>query len=102
MKRMTRTWWLAALLATACQPHEVDRIPVVEATIADIQEAILSGRTTCRDVVQAYLDRIETYDEATGLNAITVVNPNALSTADAIDRAIANHDGAIIDHARLQ
>ena len=85
-----RALWLAALLVTACQPREVDRFPVVEASIADIQEAILSERTTCRDVVQAYLDRIETYDEATGLNAITVVNPNALSTADAIDRAIAN------------
>jgi Asp-tRNA(Asn)/Glu-tRNA(Gln) amidotransferase A subunit family amidase len=38
-------------------------------------------------VVQAYLDRIETYDEAT-VNAITVVNPNALTRADEIDASI--------------
>ena len=87
---MKRILWLPLCLVAACQPREADRFPVVEATIADIQEAILSGRTTCRAVVQAYLERIEAYDQPTGLNAITVVNPNALETADAIDRAIAN------------
>jgi Asp-tRNA(Asn)/Glu-tRNA(Gln) amidotransferase A subunit family amidase len=51
---------------------------VVEVTIAQIQDEIRSGRTTCRFVVQAYLDRIESYDEVT-VNAITVVNPNALA-----------------------
>jgi Asp-tRNA(Asn)/Glu-tRNA(Gln) amidotransferase A subunit family amidase len=60
---------------------------VVEATIAQVQEAILSGETTCRMVVQAYLDRIEAYDEAT-VNAITVLNPNALARADEIDAAV--------------
>ncbi len=82
--------WLPLCFAAACQPREADRFPVVEATIAGIQEAVLSGRTTCRGVVQAYLERIEAYDQPTGLNAITMVNPNALETADAIDRAIAN------------
>jgi len=38
-------------------------------------------------VVQAYLDRIEAYDEAT-VNAITVLNPNALPRADEIDAAV--------------
>ena len=87
---MKRILWLPLFFAAACQPRESDRFRVVEATIADIQEAVLSGRTTCREVVQAYLERIEAYDQPTGLNAITVVNPNALETADAIDRAIAN------------
>jgi Asp-tRNA(Asn)/Glu-tRNA(Gln) amidotransferase A subunit family amidase len=74
------------LLGTACDgsPQPMD---VVEATIAQIQTEIRSGRTTCRLVVQAYLDRIETYDEAT-VNAITVVNPNALTRADEIDASI--------------
>ena len=67
-------------------------IDVVEATIAQIQDQIRSGRTTCRLVVQAYLDRIETYDEAT-VNAITVVNPNALARADEIDDAIQAGEG---------
>ena len=74
------------LLGTACDgsPQPID---VVEVTIAQIQDQIRSGRTTCRLVVQAYLDRIETYDEAT-VNAITVVNPNALARADEIDEAV--------------
>ena len=70
---MKRILWLPLCLVAACQPREADRFPVVEATIADIQEAILSGRTTCRGVVQAYLERIEAYDQPTALNAITVV-----------------------------
>ncbi len=86
---MKRILWLPLCFVAACQPREADRFLVVEATIADIQEAILSGRTTCRGVVEAYLERIEAYDQPTGLNAITVVNPNALETAEAIDRAIA-------------
>ncbi len=60
---------------------------VVEATIGQVQDAVLAGRTTCRMVVQAYLDRIEAYDEAT-VNAITVVNPAALARADEIDAAL--------------
>ena len=76
---------LAVLAACGPQPQPVD---VVEATIGDIQEAISSGRTTCRMVVQAYIDRIEAYDKSTGLNAITVVNPNALNRADEIDAAL--------------
>lgn len=64
-------------------------ISVVEATIADLQTAILQGQTTCREIVQAYLDRIEAYDQSTGLNAITEVNPGALAKADSIDQLIA-------------
>ena len=89
MKPMTSSG-PAGLLATvlalslpACAPTP-GSIDVVEASIADLQDAILSGATTCRLVVQAYLDRIEAYDEST-VNAITVVNPNALSRADALD-----------------
>lgn len=64
---------------------------VVETTIAEVQAAILAGETTCRMVVQTHLARIEAYDEAT-VNAITVVNPNALSKADQIDAAVAAGD----------
>ncbi len=63
---------------------------VVEATIPQIQEAVRSGRTTCRQVVQAYLDRIRAYDVPRGIHAITVENPDALATADSLDRALAD------------
>ena len=32
-----------------------------------------------------YLDRIEAYDQQSGLNAFVVLNPNALSRADELD-----------------
>jgi putative CocE/NonD family hydrolase len=65
------------------------RPPVVEATIAGLQAAIRSGRSNCREIVQAHLDRIEAYDESTGLDAISMLNPRALERADAIDAALA-------------
>lgn len=74
-----------ALALTACGEQEPTPYPVVEATIDDIQSAIRDGRTTCRAVVEAHLARIEAYDKATGLGAITVLNPKALSKADALD-----------------
>lgn len=69
--------------ARAPEPFEV-----VEATLGDIRAVILDGRTTCRAVVEAYLARIEAYDEPTGLNAITEVNPRALERADQLDSAL--------------
>ncbi|MFN1836037.1 amidase [Balneola sp. MJW-20] len=83
--------FLAAISFTACtqtppiDPNEL----VVEASIAELQSAIIDGRITCREVVQAYLDRIEAYDRSTGLNAITELNPRALQRADSLDQALA-------------
>ena len=85
----SRAMKIAAVLAlvwfAGCQASAPEKIPVVEATIADIQDALRSSRTTCRLVVQAHIDRIEAYDRQSGLGAITVVNPGALERADAID-----------------
>jgi amidase len=87
---MRPTTLTVALLLASCQSSVVpERIPVVEITIAEIQQSIRSGQTTCRLVVQAYLDRIDAYDKDTGLSAITVVNPNALQRADDIDASLA-------------
>ncbi len=79
---------LAVFVAAACTAP-ASPFDVVDATIAEVQEAVLSGRVSCREVVQAYLDRIDAYDQSTGLNAITVVNPDALTRADEADAAVA-------------
>ncbi len=73
------------LLLACGRPEPID---VVETTIGTIQDAIRSGQTTCRMVVESYLERIDAYDDPTGMNAITVVNPNALARADEIDAAV--------------
>jgi amidase len=66
---------------------------VVGATIAETQAAIREGRTTCRAIVESYLARIQAYDQAPidglRLNAIVLINPNALAEADACDRSFA-------------
>ena len=77
----------AFAFAAACDRPDPAPIAVVEATIAGVQDAIFSGGTTCRIVVQAYLDRIEAYEDR--INAITVVNPTALDRADELDAALA-------------
>jgi amidase len=57
-----------------------------EPTIADIHAGFKAKTLTCRALVQMYLDRIEAYDKkGPALNAIVVVNPDALMLADALD-----------------
>lgn len=61
---------------------------VDETSIADIHAAMTSGSLTCRTLVETYLRRIDAYDkQGPAINAITVVNPDALATADSLDRA---------------
>ena len=63
-------------------------IPIVEATIADIQSAYSSGRTTACAVTQAHLDRIVAYDrKGPALGAIIVLNPHAVDEAERLDAA---------------
>jgi len=80
-------------LLTACGAHTqpLDShgdCAVIEATIGDLQAAIRAHRTTCRAIVETYIDRIHALDQPK-LNAITRIAPDALAQADAIDRAVA-------------
>jgi Asp-tRNA(Asn)/Glu-tRNA(Gln) amidotransferase A subunit family amidase len=60
-------------------------LDLIEATIADIHEGYRSGAYDAGAVTQYYLDRIAALDQPTGLNAIVVVNPNALARARELD-----------------
>jgi len=76
-------------LAAAAQPPAAP-FEVEEATIAGVHAAMLSGRLTCRALVDAYLRRIRAYDKnGPGVNAIVTVNPDARTLADALDRRFA-------------
>ncbi len=59
---------------------------VEETTITDVQAAYKSGASTATRVVQAYLDRIQAYDQAgPKLNIVIFLNPKALEEAAALD-----------------
>lgn len=64
-------------------------IDVVEASIAELREALEAGAVTSVQLVEAYLARIEQYDgagSATKLNAVIVRNEHALDEARASDK----------------
>ena len=61
---------------------------ILEATIDDLHGAYRSGSVTCREVVQAYLDRIEKFDKhGPVINALITVNSEALREAERLDAA---------------
>lgn len=66
------------LLLIGCQ---TGRFNYIETTLANVQQAIFDGSLTCEELVRGYIQRIETYDQSSGLNAITEINPNALRYA---------------------
>ena len=63
------------------------RYPVVEASIAELRAALESGATTSVALVEAYLARIEAYDQnGIHLNALVEFNPDARAEAEQSDR----------------
>ena len=58
-----------------------------EATIADLQAGMSSGRMTSHSITQLYMARIEELDrKGPTLRHVLEVNPDALSIADSLDR----------------
>jgi len=63
---LSRNLPVALLCAIVVTPRLVAQTPggfrIEEASISDIQSAIRSGQTTCKQVVQSYLDRVKAYN----------------------------------------
>lgn len=85
-------WCLAGLLAAIgaggrARAQQQPAAPhVEETTIAELHAAMRAGTLTCRALVEAYLERVEAYDRnGPALNALVVVNPDALRVADSLD-----------------
>ena len=58
-----------------------------EATIADLQSAMASGKRTARSITQLYLNRIAALDrKGPTLRHVIEVNPDALAVAESLDR----------------
>ena len=59
--------------------HRQQRFHIIEATIDGIHGELLTGRLSCTQLVQAYLNTTRAYDQAGPvLNAVQNVNPGAL------------------------
>jgi len=77
---------ISLLMASATH---ADTFPVDEVSIAQIQAAYSSGKTTAHEVTQAYLDRIAAYDKhGPYLNSLITVNAKALAEADRLDAVL--------------
>ncbi len=67
--------------------HQVPEFELEEATIADLQRDMVSGKRTARSITSAYLERIEAMDrKGPALRSIIETNPDALAIADDLDR----------------
>ncbi|MGH7561456.1 MAG: amidase [Gemmatimonadales bacterium] len=75
------------LAAAPAGAQTVAGFQVTEVSIADVHAAFRSRRLTCRQLVDASLDRIAVYDKSgPGINAIVLVNPEVRREADSLDR----------------
>ena len=79
---------LAASAALALQSLSFAKtFELSSATIADINAAFDAGALTSEKLTQLYLQRIEAYDDqGPALNALILLNPQALETARALDK----------------
>ena len=60
---------------------------LAEATVADLQRRMAAGELMAQQLAQRYLDRIGAVDRSgPALNSVIELNPDALATADALDR----------------
>ncbi|MGH8186700.1 MAG: amidase family protein, partial [Steroidobacteraceae bacterium] len=76
----------AALLAASPQAQAPAAFGLDEATVAQLQADMQSGRYTARQLAEQYLDRIDRIDRSgPALRSVIEVNPDALTIADALD-----------------
>ncbi|MBC7415690.1 MAG: amidase [Herminiimonas sp.] len=62
-------------------------MPIIDASVAELQAAMQSGRASSQSLVKAYLARIAALDRAgPRLNSIIELNPDALEIAASLDR----------------
>ena len=84
----------AAATSLAAVPHGAPAVPwnvpafeFDEVTAAALQAAMKSGHHTARSITQKYLERIDAIDKlGPAVNSVIEVNPEALATAEALDR----------------
>jgi amidase len=75
--------WAVAVALTAQEPQ---RFELDEVTVAQLQDAMASGKYTARRLVELYTERIEQIDRrGPALRSVIELNPDALTIADGLD-----------------
>ena len=81
---------IGLLIVAGCSQPErslYEELDLEEITVDALQQGYAGGHFTTRQVVQAYLDRMEAIDKnGPALNAVRALNPDALQIADELDR----------------
>ncbi len=77
----------------SCQVQDtsktVQSFPLDEITITDIQKGYADGSYSVKQIVQLYINRIESIDhKGYNLNSVIIINPDALEIADSLDKEI--------------
>ena len=87
--RVVRGSILIVALFVVVVPAQTPTRPVFdleEATVADLQQRMQSGRDTARSLAEKYLARIEAVDrQGPALHSVIETNPEALTIADQLD-----------------
>jgi Asp-tRNA(Asn)/Glu-tRNA(Gln) amidotransferase A subunit family amidase len=77
---------LCIVVAAAAHGQTPPAFQIEEASIAELQAGLRERRLTCRQLVDHYLRRIDTFDKnGPALNSIVTVNPRAREIADSLD-----------------
>ena len=89
------TMWASFALAICITFAQFESYDVRESTVEGLHNALYSGLTACRTIVESFIARIEAYNPA--INAIITLHTNALSIADEKDYILAagNATGAL-------
>ncbi len=94
----TRLGWIVVILlmVTSCQQKKnpqaksVPAVKVEEMSISQLEKGYQNHQFTVRQVVEAYLQRIQDIDrQGPHLNSIIETNPDALAIADSLDKLLA-------------
>ena len=87
---------LASVSARAKSPAREGNPPAAfeldEATIADLQSGMRSGKHTAQSLARKYLERIDDVDKrGPAVNSVIELNPDAPAIAENLDRILADH-----------
>ncbi len=72
-----------------CSHHkpEAHKAPfnIIESTISQLHFALRNNADNCKNITRLFINRIAIYDKSTQLNAIILINKNAIKKAEALD-----------------